>query len=87
MFDANGGDPVRVNRVVYEPDRVVVVIGADTIVRRGKCCLDAIISPVAIAMPRSDRPVVFRDMGTSDWVQAVDWRDSINAVDRLRKHP
>jgi hypothetical protein len=61
MVDANGGDPVRINRITYEPDRVVVVIGADTIVRRGKCCLDAIMSPVAVVIPRSEQPVVFRD--------------------------
>jgi hypothetical protein len=60
MYDANGGDPVSVNRVTYEPDRVAVVIGADTIIRRGKCCLDEITSPVAVVIPRSEQPVVFR---------------------------
>jgi hypothetical protein len=74
MIDAAGGNPVRVNRVVERPNSIVVVVGPDTLIRRSGCCVDGVVSPQAVVIPRSEKPVLFQNMvPLNETVPAVTW--------------
>jgi hypothetical protein len=60
---------------------VVISIGPDSILGRREMFIDGIYFPVAIAIPRSSRPVRYERPADAGWIPpAVDWRAVVDTT-------